>query len=238
MAAGLRCFSWLKYTQSDLKFLWILEACCFLPQLLVPSTVQTKSPLLWLWDMMEKMGKHNAWEAATRAQSFSEALWLPRFCAGCISTKPPLCLSNCLMQSKHNFLSTSLQLKYIKLVGGYLHCENVPQYEALCWNIVLTRICFSWSQTPFALFVLPAKSTHKSFPPWSRNVSLPVLQTPSNKGCSVSRNKGTWSSALSHQQWEPVLHGGKGSAAGGWKAKHHPRGFILQREVATSQNLF
>lgn len=131
---------------------------------------------------MEIMGKLNAWEAAARAQSFSQALWLQRFCAGCISTKRPHCLSNCLMQSKHNLLSTSLQLKCIKLVGGYLHSKNVIQYETLWWNIVLTRICFSCPQTPFALFVLPAKSTHNSFPPWSWNVSLPVLQTPSYEG--------------------------------------------------------
>lgn len=159
---------------------------------------------------MEKMGKLNAWEAATRAQSFSKALWLQRFCAGCISTKRPHCLSNCLMQSKHNLLSTSLQLKCIKLVGGYLHSKNVIQYETLWWNIVLTHICFSCPQTPFALFVLPAKSTHNSFPPWSWNVSLPVLQTPSYKGHGrVSGNKGTGSSALSHQEWNTGPSRGK-----------------------------
>lgn len=77
------------------------------------------------------MGKLSAWQAADRAQSFSKALWLHRVCVGCISTKRPHCLSNCLTQSKHNLLSTSLQLKYIKLVGGYLHSFYVTQYEAL-----------------------------------------------------------------------------------------------------------
>lgn len=130
-----------------------------------------------------------------------------RVCAGCFSTKHPHCLSNCLMRSTHNLLLTNLQLKYIKLVWGYLQSKNITQYEALCCNVILTRICFSCLQTPFTLFVLPEKSAHSSFLPWSWIQPLPVLQTPSYKGqgaASMGTAKNTASSHLLPQQWNSL----------------------------------
>lgn len=207
--AGLRCFLWLKHTQSDFKHPWGITS-----QLHVHSAVWTQLHLLWLQEGMAKMGKLNPWESATRVQSSSQALWLHRVCAGCISTKHLHCMRQFDKQSKHNLLLTNLQLKYIKLVGGYLQSKNVAQYEALCWNIVLARICFSCSQTSFTLFVLPEKSAHSSFLPWSLIQPLAVLQTPSYKGhvvASVGTAKSTGSSHLLPQQWNsPSFMGEKG----------------------------
>lgn len=115
-----------------------------------------------------------------------------------MSSKHPHCLSNCLIQSKHNLLSASLQLKCIKLVEGHLHSKYVIQYETLCWNMVLTHFCFSCLRTPFTFFVLPAKIIHKSFSPWSWNLSLPVFQTPGHKE-TWSVSVGT--KALGAQPW-------------------------------------
>lgn len=86
-------------------------------------------------------------KAATRAQSYSRQ-------SGCMSTEHLHCLSNCLIESKHNLLSTSLQLKCIKLVEGHLHSKYVIQQETLCWNMVLTQICFSYLQISFTFFVV------------------------------------------------------------------------------------
>lgn len=103
---------------------------------------QTKIAPPYIGDVMEKMDELNAWEAATRAQSYSRH-------SGCMSTEHPQCLSNCLIQSKHNLHSTSLQLKCIKLVEGHLHSKCVIQYETLCWNMVLTQFGSSCLQILF-----------------------------------------------------------------------------------------
>lgn len=168
------------------NLLWVWKAWCITVQLPVHKP---KLHLPYLWDVIEKRGELNACKAATSTQSYSRH-------SSCMSTKHPHCLSNCLIQSKHNLLSASLQLKCIKLVEGHLHSKYVIQYETLCWNMVVTHFCFSCLRTPFTFFVLPAKIIHKSFSPWS--LSLPVFQTPGHKE--------TWSvsvrtKALGAQPW-------------------------------------
>lgn len=150
---------------------------------------------------MGKMGKLSAWEAASRAQSFSKAPWLHRLCAGCTGTECPHCLSNCLMQSKHNLLSTSLQLKYIKLVGGYLHSENVTHCEALGWNAVV--FAFLAPKHHLAFLFSQKGVSAAPFLPDPEMCLYQCLQTPSYKGhgaVSVGTEKSTRGSHLLHQQ--------------------------------------
>lgn len=97
-----------------------------------------------LWDMMEKIGELNAWEAAIRAQSCSRH-------SGCMNTKYPHCLSNCLIQSKHNLLSTSLQLKciYICTVNTLLGMRHYAgTWSSLSFTFLVSKysIDFLFSQ--------------------------------------------------------------------------------------------
>lgn len=118
----------------------------------------------------------------------------------------------------------------------HLHSKYVIHYETLCWNMVLTQFCFSYLQTLYTFFVLPAKSIHKSFSPWSWNLSLPVFQTPGLKE--------TWSAAvgtktLGTQPWYTsgeTTHPSWGVSSRRLESKASH--FILQWEVSTSLNLF
>lgn len=227
-SGGLRCFLYLKYTQPDWKFTLGMESLvCYTSVVCTQTKIAPPLPL----DVMEKMGELNAWEAAIKAQSCSRY-------SGCMSTKHPHCLSNCLIQSKHNLLSKSLQLKCIKLVEGHLHSKDVLPYETLCWNMGLTHFCFSCLQTLFTFFVLPTKSTHKSFSPWPWNLSLPAFQTPGHKEM-WSASVGT--KALRAQPWYTsgeTAHPSWGKRISSRRLESKASHFILQWEVATSLNLF
>lgn len=132
--------------------------------------------------MMEKIGELNAWEAAIRAQSCSRH-------SGCMNTKYPHCLSNCLIQSKHNLLSTSLQLKciYICTVNtllGMRHCAGT--WSSLSFTFLVSKysidFCSPSKEYPQILFSLVLKLV---FTTW-----------PQRDMVSISGNKDTGNSAL------------------------------------------
>lgn len=155
--------------------------------------------------MMEKIGELNAWEAATRAQSCSRH-------SGCINTKYPHCLSNCLVQSKHNLLSTSLQLK----------CIYVCTVNTL---FGMRHYAGTWSSLSFT-FLISKHSIHFLFSQQRvpTNHFFPGPETCLYHLATKRRGHHHWD----QRHWElslgtpvvkqPILH--EGSVAEGWKAKH------------------